>query len=355
MIIYIFLIFVGFNNNFINATIQCSCILGYRNGAQSTDINLCMGPSEGGKRPCYPTPCNSDWTACTTQTDDTIPGKNDVWVKDSDNTGKRPDCTYVKINKNGANYMWNTLEKCKDKCISEPTGKCNMVSRFGETYKTSSELYHCRFYACENPLNFQWVTQAQWGNGASTSNTYIMPIRHHITLQNIVNKTNWINKTIWNNVTRWVDKTRWLNKTRLVDKTRWLNKTRLVDKTRWLNKTRWVDKTRWLNKTRLVNKTRWNDKTNIIDKSILTNTDDNTFEDRISNINSTKSYNCNTNLLSVREIYFISVIILLFICCILCIFREFYKVYYYKDHNNKRLSYELQNIITPIVTVEAQK
>ena len=48
---------------------ECSCLLGYRNGAQSSDINLCMGPSEGGRRPCYPRPCNPDWTACTTQDD----------------------------------------------------------------------------------------------------------------------------------------------------------------------------------------------------------------------------------------------------------------------------------------------
>ena len=45
---------------------QCVCTLGYRNGAQSSDANLCMGPSEGGRRPCYPTPCNPDWTPCTT-------------------------------------------------------------------------------------------------------------------------------------------------------------------------------------------------------------------------------------------------------------------------------------------------
>ena len=46
---------------------QCSCLLGYRNGSQDGDANLCMGPSEGGKRPCYPTPCNANWTACNTQ------------------------------------------------------------------------------------------------------------------------------------------------------------------------------------------------------------------------------------------------------------------------------------------------
>ena len=43
---------------------MCNCALGYRNGAQASDMELCMGPAEGGGRPCYPTPCNADWTKC---------------------------------------------------------------------------------------------------------------------------------------------------------------------------------------------------------------------------------------------------------------------------------------------------
>merc|ERR1711965_1172015 len=35
---------------------ECSCALGYRNGAKSSDNELCMGPSERGRRPCYPRP-----------------------------------------------------------------------------------------------------------------------------------------------------------------------------------------------------------------------------------------------------------------------------------------------------------
>ena len=70
---------------------QCSCLLGYRNGAQAGDANLCMGPSEGGKRPCYPTPCNADWTACTTQSEN-----DDLWEKDTSHIGKRPDCPFSK-------------------------------------------------------------------------------------------------------------------------------------------------------------------------------------------------------------------------------------------------------------------
>ena len=49
---------------------ECKCLLGYRNGAQSSDNDLCMGPSERGRRPCYPRPCNADWTACTTSQPD---------------------------------------------------------------------------------------------------------------------------------------------------------------------------------------------------------------------------------------------------------------------------------------------
>ena len=51
--------------SFIGVHSTCQCNLGYRNGASASDTNLCMGPSEGGKRPCYPTPCNADWTACS--------------------------------------------------------------------------------------------------------------------------------------------------------------------------------------------------------------------------------------------------------------------------------------------------
>ena len=87
-----------FMTSFIGVHSACQCNLGYRNGASSSDTNLCMGPSEGGKRPCYPTPCNADWTACTNQEEETL------WTKDSTHTGKRPDCPFVKIrNDSGAN------------------------------------------------------------------------------------------------------------------------------------------------------------------------------------------------------------------------------------------------------------
>ena len=183
---------------------QCSCLLGYRNGAQAGDANLCMGPSEGGKRPCYPTPCNADWTACTTQSEN-----DELWEKDTSHMGKRPDCPFSKIQDNGQNYAFIKVDKCKEKCIDEPTGKCNMISRYGDTVKQDTEPYHCRFYACPDPENFDWVTQEQWGNYANKANTYILSIRHYLEeppCENTINKTNWLNKTNiqWNNKTRWL-------------------------------------------------------------------------------------------------------------------------------------------------------
>ena len=128
-----------------------------------------------------------------------------VWDKDTTNTGKRPDCPFTIIPGATANvnYVWGTLAQCKTKCIEEPTGKCNMVSRYGETTKTATENWHCRFYACPDPNNFTWVTQDQWGNYASQCNTYKLPIRHYIesstTCTKTINKTNWINKTVTTN------------------------------------------------------------------------------------------------------------------------------------------------------------
>ena len=180
---------------------QCSCGLGYRNGAQASDANLCMGPAESSGRPCYPTPCNADWTACTTQ-----PSTNELWTKDTSHMGKRPDCP--KSYTTNQNYKWAKLSKCKEFCINEPTGKCNMVSRYGDTVKSDTENYHCRFYACPNPDNFNWITQDQWGNYANKANTYILSVRHYIEdppCINTINKTRWKNKTRWNNKTRWID------------------------------------------------------------------------------------------------------------------------------------------------------
>ena len=125
----------------------------------------------------------------------TIP--DSIWYKDSAHTGKRPDCPFSKAT-NVENYVWATLPNCKTKCIEEATGKCNMVSRYGDSAKSPTEAYHCRFYECPDPNNFTWVTQKQWGNYEYECNTYILPIRHYtlesryINVSNIVNVTNYV-------------------------------------------------------------------------------------------------------------------------------------------------------------------
>ena len=120
-----------------------------------------------------------------------------IWHKDTTHTGKRPDCPFSKAT-NVQNYVWATLPNCKTKCIEETTGKCNMVSRFGDSTKSPTEAYHCRFYECPDPNNFTWVTQQQWGNYANECNTYMLPIRHYtlesryVNVSNIVNVTNYV-------------------------------------------------------------------------------------------------------------------------------------------------------------------
>ena len=127
-----------------------------------------------------------------------------IWDKDSAHTGQRPDCIRIFIPgaTNNQNYKWGTLEKCKQTCIEEPTGRCNMISRYGESTYSATESWHCRFYGCPNPNNFNWVTQSEWGNKADECNTYKMPIRHFTMesrYQNVtqyINKTNYINQTV---------------------------------------------------------------------------------------------------------------------------------------------------------------
>ena len=190
-----------------------------------------MGPAEGGKRPCYPTPCNADWTACTTSTPS-------LWDKITSHIGKRPVCDSVAIRSDGVNYQWGTLEGCQNSCLNEPTGLCNIVSRYGTKSDTSN--WHCWFYACKDHT-YVWEPQTSWGNGASSSIVYTFPYRHHQTQYKTVNKTNWVDKIRWTNKTNWVDKIRWTNKTNIetnwVDKIRWTNKT--VNKT--VIKIRWID------------------------------------------------------------------------------------------------------------------
>ena len=126
-----------------------------------------------------------------------------IWDKDTTHTGKRPDCLSIQIPGATANknYKWGTLEKCKETCIEEPTGKCNMLSRYGDLTKSDNEPWHCRFYACPDPTNFNWIIQSEWGNYASECNTYKMPIRHFTIESRYQNITRYINETIYNNIT----------------------------------------------------------------------------------------------------------------------------------------------------------
>ena len=117
----------------LSLSTQCQCLLGYRNGASSNDENLCMGPSEGGNRPCYPTPCNADWTACTTSS--SVSSSNTIWEKDTTNTGKRPDCPFVGIRQDGANYAWNTLDICKKNNVKT----CSVVNSVESTIARNSD------------------------------------------------------------------------------------------------------------------------------------------------------------------------------------------------------------------------
>ena len=217
------------------------------------------------------------------------------------------------------NYRWGTLKSCQNACLNEPTGLCNIVSRYGQ--KTDTENGHCWFYACANH-NYVWTPQTSWGNGASTSRIYAFQYRHH--LVKYVNKTRWTNKTVnkinWINKTRW--ETRWVNKT--VNKINWINKTRWetrwINKTNWINKTRWETRweTRWTNKTNWINKTRWETRweTRCVNKTgdALVNTD-------VGTSSGTKPYKgADTNLDS-DILYVIGWLImgmLLLGCCVRC-------------------------------------
>ena len=264
---------------------QCQCALGYRNGASASSESLCMGPAENGKHPCYPAPCNADWTACS----------QGLWTI-STQRGQRPVCDTVPIRSDGVNYRWGTLKSCQNACLNEPTGLCNIVSRYGQ--KTDTENGHCWFYACANH-NYVWTPQTSWGTepprpestysstditssnmstkpggkpGGSTRRTKKLinktsetggstrrtgstkPGGDTVDQQDeLINKTRWTNKTV--NKINWINKTRW--ETRWTTQTNWINNTRW--ETRWINKTNWINKTRWTNKT--VNKTNWINKT----------------------------------------------------------------------------------------------
>ena len=309
----------------------------------------CNGKNnENGGRPSYAATCGTD---CITDYDK-IPGKEYVWLKNTQNQGKSPDCPKVPIpgNNNNQNYKWGTLEQCKKSCIMEPTGKCNMLSRYGEGIKELTEAYHCRFYACPEPFNFNWVTQEQWGNYASSCQTYMLPIRHNILQQcdNIINKTRWKNDTRWTNKTNWIDKIRWENKTNIIDKIRWTNKTRWINKTRWENKTNIINKIRWINKTSC--------KKDVEISTVKENNKD--IKPKSSSIisnNTEKSTKSTTNIynieeFSIRETLLIGGIVLLFsiVCCESYLCKTLYGKINELERRIKRID-SLRNTEMPIV------
>ena len=135
----------------------------------------------------------------------------DIWTYNNLNIGKRPNCDKVSVKSDGSSYIWGTLEQCKSKCINEPSGLCNIVSRYGETFKSPEENYHCWFFSCENPNNFTWVPQTNWGNGADKCGTYIITVRHHKKKIYYKNVTLYVNKTYYTNVTRYIDTPKYIN------------------------------------------------------------------------------------------------------------------------------------------------
>ena len=195
-----------------------------------------------------------------------------MWVQESDYIGQRPVCdSSIDVTK-GKNYRYQTLEKCKEACMS--TARCDTISRFEYTGKTDSSLWHCWFYACGSQPSNTWEPQTSWGHGANKAVTYFLYTRGKQSakvinetryVDRIVNKTRYINQIV--NKTRYIDKIRWTNRTvdQIVNKTRYIDKTRYVDV--FVNKTRYIDKIRWTNRTvdQIVNKTRYIDKTRYVD------------------------------------------------------------------------------------------
>ena len=131
---------------------ECSCLLGYRNGAQSSDNDLCMGPSERGRRPCYPRPCNPDWTACVSEVRTT-----------TTTTTPTPQ--------------------------PSPSPQADVE--------------------CDRWVNkTRWINQTRWIN----ETRWIDRVRWEDKI-NWTQKVNWTDKINWINKTRWINQTRWINKT----------------------------------------------------------------------------------------------------------------------------------------------
>ena len=78
----------------------------------------------------------------------------DLWTVDKTRLGQRPDCEGIKVKPNAnQNYLWQTTEKCKEKCVAETSGKCNYITRYQQYNKNDNSLWHCWFYTCPDPNN----------------------------------------------------------------------------------------------------------------------------------------------------------------------------------------------------------
>ena len=188
---------------------ECKCLLGYRNGAQSSDNDLCMGPSERGRRPCYPRPCNADWTACvsevrtTTTTTTTTPSPQPSPSPEAD-----VECDRW-VNKT----RWINQTRRVDKIRWED--KINWTQKVNWTQKIN------------------WIDRVRWED-----------------------KINWTQKI------NWTDKINWTQKVNWTDKINWTQKVNWTDKTNWTQKVNWTDKINWTQKVNLIDRVRWTNKTN---------------------------------------------------------------------------------------------
>ena len=288
----------------------------YKISCKSTSVNSvnCNGKNnENGGTPQYTAICADH---CLSNYH-LIPEVDNLWIYDTNHPGKRPDCPIAIMPRaSNKNYRYSTVDVCKKLCINEPTGMCNIISRYGVGIKQDTDQWHCWYYACPDPFRFEWIPQNSWGHYASSCNTYILPIRHYnidqlnfspspqsITQINYINKTRYINKTIYinktnyipkiiytyNNVTNYIDTIRYFNKTiyhyknktitiyknqtiyniinkdiyniinitNIFNKTNIYNKTNVIELIMWREKINWTNKTQYINKTLYVNKTRY--------------------------------------------------------------------------------------------------
>ena len=224
----------------------------YKVGCSSTGTNTvyCKGTNnENGGKPTYTARCDD---SCLSNYHN-IPEVENLWIYDTTHQGKRPNCPKaIMPGAKNKNYRYSTINTCKKLCINEPTGKCNILSRYGVGIKRDNDPWHCWFYACPDPFSFDWVVQDSWGHYASSCNTYILPIRHYnyddfnCSITDISDSTD---KIRYLNKTRYINKTRYLNKTRIINETIYINKTNYITQINYKNITNYIDRYRIFNKT----------------------------------------------------------------------------------------------------------